>query len=370
VVFGTTLSAGPAYSATVARYKSDGSLDTGFGGMGTGFRRIQNGDSSAYAGLLQGTKILMAGSSGPLGAVWRLNSDGTDDLTFGNQGGVQLGIFRQDTSQSTPARFVDIALSASGRIHLAGTQGEASAEQSAGYAAVTSDGQAIPDRVFPEYNGLAYPILGSMEAMAIAVDGERVFLAGTRVSEQMTTISAIVLRPERLADTAFDDNRFGIIFKASMGTDQDIVADQAFLPPGSDDIALLHLKTGMLMNGSRTGYTFPGFHANPSALVGTNVVCKGYGNSSFDNGWQIGAGTLRVGTSRLTGVEWARYLNVGFLPSPAIPQVPLRGDSGGACTPANSSLLIGVVSRGTDNTAWLVSASRFAAWAKATAGIP
>lgn len=69
-------------SGGLARYKSDGSLDTGFGADQTGFV-----DSSGYQVLLDGNgKIVVVGAYGQPYAAKRYNSDGTPDLSFNGTG--------------------------------------------------------------------------------------------------------------------------------------------------------------------------------------------------------------------------------------------------------------------------------------------
>ena len=84
----------------VARFNTDGSLDTGFAGQG--YRTLNVGSGNDFAlgvGLQRNDKIVISGHSwkgnNPLQhdfAVARLNVDGSLDLTFGNDGSVTTNI--------------------------------------------------------------------------------------------------------------------------------------------------------------------------------------------------------------------------------------------------------------------------------------
>jgi hypothetical protein len=117
----------------------------------------------------------------------------------------------------------------------------------------------------------------------------------------------------------------------------------------------------MTMNGSTSGYTFPGFLSSFTSLVNTNVVCRGYGNNVLNaDGTQSGAGVLRQGTSQVTSLS-STYVYLGYVQGTSTPQITLRGDSGTSCT--SGGKIIGVDSRGTGTSGQLVRADRFSAWA-------
>jgi len=167
----------------------------------------------------------------------------------------------------------------------------------------------------------------------------------------------------------FSDPNYGV--KVLMAPDTvELIADQAHLAPlVSDDVALLHLPTGLLMNGSRTNYTFPGFHSNPASLVGSDIVCKGYGFDHIDLATLIesGGGILETGTSVMSDVI-DPYVFMMIRPPPNTPQIPLHGDSGAGCTFNN--LVVGVMSRRVDISAGLVNASRYSLWAQLIMATP
>ena len=120
VAGGTQGQAGPEEWA-FARYNTDGSLDTSFGGSGTGKVFIQGGQNS---GMLKGVaiqsdgKIVAAGTqslSGPYEtAVVRLNSDGSLDTSFASTG----EIFANYASSAS-----SVAIQADGKILVGATGG-------------------------------------------------------------------------------------------------------------------------------------------------------------------------------------------------------------------------------------------------------
>ncbi|MEZ5842231.1 MAG: hypothetical protein R3D27_00675 [Hyphomicrobiaceae bacterium] len=103
---GRILAAGPASNGTdtdfaVARYNSDGSLDTTFGGTGFVTTPIGNGTDEAYGILVQPDgKIIVSGTSfnGSDGdfALIRYNADGTLDTTFDPRNTLGGNVFFND----------------------------------------------------------------------------------------------------------------------------------------------------------------------------------------------------------------------------------------------------------------------------------
>jgi uncharacterized delta-60 repeat protein len=87
---------GSDYDFALVRYLSDGSLDTSFGTGGKVTTPIGPGDDEAYALVLQGTKLVAAGSSWNGSsydfAVARYNADGSPDASFDGNGVVTTPI--------------------------------------------------------------------------------------------------------------------------------------------------------------------------------------------------------------------------------------------------------------------------------------
>jgi uncharacterized delta-60 repeat protein len=162
----------------LARYNSDGTLDTTFGGSGmvvTDFSPETGGDDTAYGVAIQPDgKIVAAGAAGGDEeidpgdfALARYNPDGTLDGTFGTGGKVRLSIGAGDY-------IVDVALQLDGKIVVVG-----SSEDSFTVARFNSDGTVdagfgnggFVDTFFPP-DGFAIPT-----AVAIQPNG-RIVAAG------------------------------------------------------------------------------------------------------------------------------------------------------------------------------------------------
>jgi uncharacterized delta-60 repeat protein len=114
VVAGTSFGANGRFA--LARYRPNGGLDRTFGGDGRVTTNFTNGADAAHALAIQADgKIVVAGSSGDDDfAVARYNTDGTLDTSFGRDGRVTT-----DFDEGDDAAFA-IAIQADGRILVAG----------------------------------------------------------------------------------------------------------------------------------------------------------------------------------------------------------------------------------------------------------
>jgi uncharacterized delta-60 repeat protein len=116
VVAGTAFN-GSNYDFAVARYNTNGSLDTAFGSGGTVMTPIGLNHDEAYTVTLQSDgKIVAAGdiNQGHGAALVRYNSNGSLDETFGSGGKVTT------LSLGSPYRVHDVALQSNGKIVAAG----------------------------------------------------------------------------------------------------------------------------------------------------------------------------------------------------------------------------------------------------------
>lgn len=110
-------------SFTVARFNANGTPDTSFGSMGTGFVLLDvNGDTvSGYALVIQRDgKLVVFGSlwNGRNAVAIRLNSDGSMDSTFGTNGVTNL-----DIDPNAQDRLVTAVLQMDDKILAAGSSG-------------------------------------------------------------------------------------------------------------------------------------------------------------------------------------------------------------------------------------------------------
>ena len=110
----------PFFNIALARYNSDGSLDTTFGVGGKVTTIFEDGDSFATAAALQPDgRIVVAGNYLPLSgadfALARYNGDGSLDLSFGENGWISTDLGGEDDLASA------MLLQPDGKILLAGT---------------------------------------------------------------------------------------------------------------------------------------------------------------------------------------------------------------------------------------------------------
>jgi uncharacterized delta-60 repeat protein len=183
----------------LTRYRANGSLDPAFGGDGvviTNFSKRE--DSVAGVAIQSDGKIVAAGGANPTAriskfAVARYNTDGTLDSTFGGNGKVTTGF---DGGQDDGR---DVAIQADGKIVVAGTAdpGEfALARYNPDGTLDTSfdgDGKATAD-ITAEYDGVT--------AVAIDVDG-KIVVAGYGGALPLTFALAR-FNPDGTLDSTFD----------------------------------------------------------------------------------------------------------------------------------------------------------------------
>lgn len=99
---------------TVVRYNSNGSLDTGFAGDGIALTDFGTGVQEAYAVTVQANGAIVAvGESGPNVALARYNPNGSLDTTFDGDGKVTTGF------AGGSATAYDVALQTNGAIAVA-----------------------------------------------------------------------------------------------------------------------------------------------------------------------------------------------------------------------------------------------------------
>ncbi len=117
VVVGTNLLNTSNYEVVLARYNTDGSLDSGFGTDGTILLQEPNHQFARCVAIRPDGKIIVVGQEGnddvAKPAVYRFNTNGSLDTTFGTNG---KAIFNSVTRSAG----VDVALQPDGKIVVAG----------------------------------------------------------------------------------------------------------------------------------------------------------------------------------------------------------------------------------------------------------
>jgi uncharacterized delta-60 repeat protein len=170
VVAGTGID-GSDFDFTVARYNTNGSLDTTFGSAGFAFTDIAGDYDFAQDLVIQPDgKLVVAGFptvsfEGTAFAVARYNADGSPDTAFGT-GGVAL------TTVSGDTQAYGVALDAGGRIVVAG-------KGLAILSVARFDSSGVLDPAFGGTGVVTTPVGGGSGALAVAVQSDgRIVAAG------------------------------------------------------------------------------------------------------------------------------------------------------------------------------------------------
>ena len=147
----------------VARYNSDGSLDNNFGSGGRVTTDFNDNNDEAYSVAVQPDgKIIVAGSSGGDFAVARYNSNGSLDSTFGNN-----GLVTTDYSRSGPGDIAyAVAIQSDGKIVVAGSSYDATEYEE--FALLRYYGNGFLDSTFGVDGIVIIPVSGQSQTMDIA----------------------------------------------------------------------------------------------------------------------------------------------------------------------------------------------------------
>jgi uncharacterized delta-60 repeat protein len=158
----------------LARYKPSGRLDKTFSGNGVALTDFTNGDDQAFAVAVQGDgKIVAAGtarafSSRATFALARYNSDGSLDTSFSGDGRVQTNF----TAENDQAR--DVAIQTDGKIVAAGAAAMFSLT-GAGFALARYDTDGTIDSSFDGDGKLTFSFGGDhdwADGVAVQADGK------------------------------------------------------------------------------------------------------------------------------------------------------------------------------------------------------
>jgi uncharacterized delta-60 repeat protein len=233
VVAGQTNRAGtnpPNSDFAIARLRADLTLDPSFNG--TGIRTVAfdlGGDGADVAGavaILPDGKILATGatrtaSSGVDAALLRLNTDGTRDTSFGNNGAAWFDFGRQlDDLANT------VKLDAAGRIWIAGARQFSGSDSDFVVARVRADGSALDtDFCGSGYRSVPFDLDSRKTDAALDLllqsDG-KVVLAGSATTEAGSNFAVARLLPDCNLDTAFGSGGklLGAFAATMAGSDQ------------------------------------------------------------------------------------------------------------------------------------------------------
>ncbi len=190
------------YDVTLARYNSDGTLDTTFSGDGRLTTSISTGNDYGYSVALQSDgKIVVAGTTDGDFAIVRYNSNGTLDTTFDTDGKVITSFDSGDDSAQS------IAVQSDGKIVVAGYSNDSTTgTNNFGVARYNSDGSL--DTTF-DTDGKLTTALGTGNdygySMALQSDGKIVVAGYSYYSSSYGYSFALVrYNSNGSLDTTFD----------------------------------------------------------------------------------------------------------------------------------------------------------------------
>lgn len=330
----------------VARYMPDGSLDTSFGGNGSGIPGVSRFSLTpasdqeyvsavavdASGRIIVGANVSASGTTPAEFAIARLNSDGTLDASFGNNGKVLSNYAGAETGY-----LWTLTIDPNGRIIGCGGSADANSysltqTDTFGFVALLPSGAF--DTSFNGSGKRSIPTTsaatggGACHGVAIQADGKIVAAGGRppyRTSGRSTTatgqdFAAMRIDPNGALDTSFgtggivytdfnlgNDNANGglaLEAPAADGTQKIVAAGQARPPSGGSQLALVRY----LSNGS----------LDPSFGVGGKQTTAFGGLSLLFEGITIRSDNEIIGGAHATGSPSndfliARYTSNGVL---------------------------------------------------------
>lgn len=177
----------------VVRYKTDGTLDTSFGGDGI-VTIGQAVEEYAYSAVLDDKgKITVTGSSVGDIFVLRLNSNGTTDTSFGEGAGTVTTSIWPDLDVG-----FSVAIDSRGRIVVAGYSDNSATGSNMDFALVRYNSDGSLDTSFCDGAGrLVTPIgTGNDFGRSVAIDGQgRIVVAGSSDSSTVSDIAVVRYLP-------------------------------------------------------------------------------------------------------------------------------------------------------------------------------
>jgi uncharacterized delta-60 repeat protein len=194
VVAGQSQSNGTGRDFALARYNSDGALDTTFstdGKQTTDFGTLY--DAASAVALQSNGKIVAAGSTGQLGgssnfALARYNGNGTLDTTFSTDGKQTTDFFGEDDSASS------VAIQSNGKIVLAGYT--YLSPTTSNFALTRYNGNGTLDTTFSTDGKQDTDFFGaSDQASAVAIQSnDKIIAAGTTAHANNTNFDFALAR--------------------------------------------------------------------------------------------------------------------------------------------------------------------------------
>ncbi len=187
---------GSFFQLALARYNLNGTLDNTFGFGGLVTTRFTNFDDLAHAIALQTDgKIIVAGEADTDFAVARYNSDGSLDTTFDGDGKVRTSLVMFDSAY-------DVAIQLDGKIVAAG---EAGNSNNSDFAVARYNADGSLDAAFDGDGRLTTPIGGSNEiatSLALQADG-KIVVGGFTFNGANDDFALVRYNPNGSLDSSF-----------------------------------------------------------------------------------------------------------------------------------------------------------------------
>lgn len=284
----------------VARYNSDGTLDSSFNGDGIAFADLPGPTEALDVALDAGNRIVAAGYSGGEMAVARFTPDGTPDGSFGTN-----GVVTADPAPGSPEEGGDgraLALQPDGKIVVGGEVGTTRFDFA--LMRFTTDGSV--DTGFGS-GGIVRTDFGDYEAvesLAVQPDG-RIVAAGSSDSQY----ALARYNPNGSLDTSFDGD------------------GRVTTPGGNAGDEALQGDGRIVVAGGTSGGDFGVLRYNPDGSLDTGFgnggqVTTDFGGSDTARGVKLDA-TGRIVAAGQGGANsdfaLARYLGGGTTPPPPPP---------------------------------------------------
>lgn len=325
------------FSACAILFNSDGSIATEFGNNGVFLSAATPGDEFAYSMAIQSDqKIVLAGSAGDdqfraMPAIWRLNADGTPDLSFGNNGVTLMTVENSDNDFSSVLIEPSRAILASGHYDQGLTSGGqqnfdflTARFLSNGTSDVNFGGDGyVETPISFEYSEEAY-------GMLIAEDGNIIVSGYTLAGDLSYDFALLKYRTDGTLDPSFGNN--GIVIH-NIGTG-DVIYDMTlqngkFLCAGTSGSGLDDLDFTMLRfnpngtvdtdfgdNGTLVTDIAGGFDEAESITIQQDgrIVLAGKGNNGLQNDAIVVRYTDQIND---VGFEKLDKASIQLFPNPA-----------------------------------------------------
>lgn len=261
----------------IARYNSDGSLDSSFSSDGrqtTDFGGFGGGSAAALA-LQSNGKIVAVGTDGSGFAVARYNSDGSLDTSFSGDGreSVDLGGFGGSGAA--------VALQADGKIVAAGSD-------SGGFAVVRFDSDGSLDDTFSTDGVTDAGSGGQARGMAVQADG-KIVVVGAENGDFVAT--------RYTADGSLDNGFSG---DGTQSTDLGSSGDEAAAVAIQSDGKIV--AAGSNGNFFTATSDFALVRYNPDGSLDNGFSGDGKQTTDFDGDYDFGAGVAVQGDGKIVAV--------------------------------------------------------------------